>query len=104
MRAPAGGHREMDATAVVLVLLLSALWGGNVVAVKVGLPDSPPPPLAWMRFVLGGLCVLGWGWWTRAPFRPRPRQAWPLLCPGPPFPPQPGPLHRGPSPPTPRPP
>ena len=79
MSASAGGPRELGAGAVVLVLLLSALWGGNVVAVKVGLADSPPLALAWMRFVLGGLCVVGWGWWTRAPFRLRSGEAWPLL-------------------------
>jgi drug/metabolite transporter (DMT)-like permease len=69
----------MDAGAIFLVLLLSALWGGNSVAVKVGLADSPPLALAWMRFVLGGVCVLAWGWKTRAPFRVGPGEGWPLL-------------------------
>jgi drug/metabolite transporter (DMT)-like permease len=71
--------RELDVRAIWLVLLLSALWGGNVVAVKVGLADAPPLALAWMRFVLGGLCVVAWGWWTRAPFTVAPGEGWPLL-------------------------
>lgn len=71
--------RELDAPAVGLVLLLSALWGGHTVAVKIGLADAPPIALAWMRFVLGGVCVVLWGWWTRAPFTLRPAEAWPLL-------------------------
>src|SRR5215468_2162260 len=79
MSAPPEEARELDAGAVGLVLLLSALWGGNVVAVKVGLADAPPLALAWMRFILGGLCVLGWGWWTRAAFRLRPGEFWSLL-------------------------
>ena len=79
MSAPPEEPRELDAGAVGLVLLLSALWGGNVVAVKVGLADAPPLALAWMRFILGGLCVLGWGWWTRAAFRLRPGEFWSLL-------------------------
>ena len=71
--------RDLDARAVGLVLLLSALWGGNTVAIKVGLADAPPLALGWMRFVLGGLCVLGWGWWTRAPFALRPGEPGPLF-------------------------
>jgi drug/metabolite transporter (DMT)-like permease len=71
--------RELDARAVALVLLLSALWGGNSVAVKLGLTDAPPLALAWMRFVLGGICVLAWGLWTRAEFAMRPGEAGPLL-------------------------
>jgi len=71
--------RELDAPAIGLVLLLSALWGGNTVAIKVGLLDAPPLALGWMRFVLGGICVLAWGWWIRAPFRPRPDELPPLL-------------------------
>ncbi len=71
--------RELDAPAIGLVLLLSALWGGNTVAIKFGLLDAPPLALGWMRFVLGGICVLAWGWWIRAPFRPRGDELPPLL-------------------------
>lgn len=48
-----------------MALLLAALWGANPVAVKVGLADAPPLRLAWMRFALGGLAVLAYGWTTR---------------------------------------
>ncbi len=71
--------RDLDPRAIALVLLLSALWGGNTVAIKLGLADAPPLALGWMRFVLGGLCVVAWGWWTRAPFTLRPGEPWPLL-------------------------
>ncbi len=71
--------RELDARAVGMVVLLAALWGGNTVAIKIGLVDAPPLALAWIRFVLGGICVLLWGWWTRAPFRLKPGEFWPLL-------------------------
>ncbi len=47
-------------------MLLSALWGGNPVAIKIGLLDAPPLRLGWMRFVLGGLSILLWAWWTGA--------------------------------------
>ena len=71
--------RPLDARAIGLVLLLSALWGGNVVAIKLGLADAPPLALAWMRFAIGGVCVLAWAWWTRAPFTIEPGELWPLL-------------------------
>ena len=48
-----------------LTLLLSALWGANPVAVKIGLGYVPPLRLACMRFALGGLAVLVYAWWTR---------------------------------------
>jgi drug/metabolite transporter (DMT)-like permease len=76
---PAATHRELDARAVALVLLLALLWGGNTVAIKIGVADAPPLALAWMRFVLGGLCVVAWGVWTRADFTVRRGEAWPLL-------------------------
>jgi drug/metabolite transporter (DMT)-like permease len=71
--------RDLDARAVAMVLLLSALWGGNTVAVKIGVADSPPLMLAALRFAIGGICVVAWGLWTRAPFRLRPGEGWPLL-------------------------
>jgi len=40
------------------------LWGANPVAIKVGLADMPPLRLAWMRFVVGAVVVLGWAWAT----------------------------------------
>lgn len=71
--------RELDARAVALVLLLAALWGANTVAIKIGLVDAPPLALAWMRLLLGGTCVVLWGWWTRAPFALWPGETWPLV-------------------------
>jgi drug/metabolite transporter (DMT)-like permease len=71
--------RDLDARAIAMVLLLSALWGGNTVAVKIGVVDSPPLMLAALRFAIGGVCVLGWGLWTRAPFRLGREEGGPLL-------------------------
>ncbi len=59
-------HRNLDLRGAALALLLSALWGGNPVALKIGLLDAPPFWLGWVRFVLGGLVILAWAWWTGA--------------------------------------
>ena len=62
MRAPV--LRSLDARGAALALLLSAFWGANPVAIKIGLADAPPIRLAWMRFLVGGLVVLAWAWVT----------------------------------------
>jgi drug/metabolite transporter (DMT)-like permease len=58
MRAP------IDARGAALALLVSLLWGVNPVAIKLGLEDAPPIRLAWMRFLVGGIVIVGWGWAT----------------------------------------
>jgi len=74
-------HRDLDLKGAALALLLSALWGGNPVAIKVGLLDAPPFWLGAMRFILGGLAILVWAWWTGAlsGLRIEPHEWRPLL-------------------------
>jgi drug/metabolite transporter (DMT)-like permease len=57
--------RPLDWRGTATALVLAALWGANPVAVKVGLADAPPLRLAFYRFVLGGLVVLAYAWWTQ---------------------------------------
>jgi drug/metabolite transporter (DMT)-like permease len=73
--------RSLDLKGAVIALMLAALWGCNPVAVKMGLADAPPFRLACMRFVLGGITVLAYAWWTRrlGTLRIRPGEGWPLL-------------------------
>ncbi len=59
--------RPLDWRGTATALSLSALWGANPVAVKIGLADAPPLRLAFFRFVLGGLVILAYAWWTRHP-------------------------------------
>jgi len=59
--------RPLDWRGTATALLLSALWGANPVAVKIGLADAPPLRLAFFRFVLGGLVILAYALWTRHP-------------------------------------
>lgn len=69
--------RSLDLRGMLIALLLAALWGGNPVAIKVGLADAPPLRLAGMRFVLGGLAILVYARWTRRAgiFSVRPGEA-----------------------------
>jgi drug/metabolite transporter (DMT)-like permease len=59
--------RPLDWRGASTALLLAALWGGNPVAVKIGLVDAPPLRLAFFRFVLGGLAILAYAWWRGHP-------------------------------------
>lgn len=47
-----------------LALLVSVFWGGNIVAIKIGLADAPPLRLAWLRFLVGGGVIALWAWAT----------------------------------------
>jgi drug/metabolite transporter (DMT)-like permease len=57
--------RPLDWRGASTAIFLAVLWGGNPVAVKIGLVDAPPLRLALFRFVLGGLTILAYAWWTR---------------------------------------
>ena len=52
-----------------LALLTAVLWGGNSVAIKVGLSGFPPIALAAARFFFGGLAVLTWAILSKIPIR-----------------------------------
>jgi drug/metabolite transporter (DMT)-like permease len=69
--------RSLDLRGSLIALLLAVIWGGNPVAIKVGLADAPPLRLAGMRFVLGGIAILVYAWWTRRAglFSVRPGEA-----------------------------
>jgi drug/metabolite transporter (DMT)-like permease len=60
---------------------VSLFWGGNTVALKLGLLDAPPLRLAWMRFLLGGLVIALWAGLTgrAAGFTIAPGERRPLL-------------------------
>ena len=52
---------------IALSLLLAFLWGGNSLAIKVGLDDLPPMALAFLRFVIGLVVVSVWSLYRRIP-------------------------------------
>ena len=57
-------RRTVASTGAGLALLTSVLWGGNTVAIKLGLTDAPPLRMAWMRFVVGVVAITIWAWAT----------------------------------------
>jgi len=68
----------LNRTSAALALLASALWGGNLVALKMGLEVFPPFWSAWWRFLIG-LVVLGlWARRRGEILNPRPGELRPL--------------------------
>lgn len=59
-------------------LAIHTLWGGNPVAVKLGLEAFPPLWSGFLRFVLGCVCVYAWARFTRISILPG-REDWPVL-------------------------
>ncbi len=53
-----------------LALLASALWGGNVAALKLALTTFPPFWSAWWRMLLGAAVVAGWAHRQQLRLRP----------------------------------
>jgi drug/metabolite transporter (DMT)-like permease len=54
-----------------LALFVSTLWGGNVVAIKLGMETLPPFWSAFWRFLAGAATVLVWAWIQRAELLPK---------------------------------
>lgn len=70
---------EIDIRAVILMLLVVLLWGGNVVATKVALPDMPPFMLAGVRFGLGAIVIGVWSILNKTDLIPKKREVLPLI-------------------------
>ena len=62
-----------------VVLLLAVLWGGNVVAIKIGLRGIPPLAAAGIRFGIALPLIAFWARLRRISLRPRGGEMIPLL-------------------------
>ena len=71
----------MDLTGASLALLICVFWGISPATVKIALGDIAPIRLAAVRFLVGGVVVLLWGWRTGrlAGFRIAPGEVRPLV-------------------------
>ena len=80
----AGNHPERNSRAalplqaVLVSIVIHALWGGNPVAVKFGLLVFPPMWSAFIRFVIGIACIVAWATFRGIPMWPK-RGEWRLL-------------------------
>ncbi|MCJ7755249.1 MAG: DMT family transporter [Thermoanaerobaculales bacterium] len=63
--------QPLNLSSGMLALWVSILWGGNVVAIKLGLGTLPPFWSAFWRFLVGAVTVLVWAWIKRAELMPK---------------------------------
>ena len=61
-------------------LAIHTLWGGNPVAVKLGLEAFPPLWSGFLRFALGCLCVAAWARYVCIPLLPQREERLPLAA------------------------
>ena len=64
--------------AVLISIAIHVLWGGNPVAVKLGLAVFPPMWSAFIRFAIATVCVAVWAGYRGIPLWPK-RVYWPVL-------------------------
>ncbi|MFQ6672373.1 MAG: DMT family transporter, partial [Candidatus Tectimicrobiota bacterium] len=74
MPEPLPQDTPLSPATFLFVVFLFLLWGGNVVAIKVGLRGLPPLGMAALRFVLAGLFLAAWMRAQAIPFRPARRE------------------------------
>ena len=58
------GLRNVDLKGASLTLLICVFWGISPTTVKIALGDVTPIRLAAIRFLVGGVVILLWGWRT----------------------------------------
>jgi drug/metabolite transporter (DMT)-like permease len=71
---------SIPARAALAALTIHTLWGGNPVAVKLGLVAFPPLWSGFLRFALGCLCVAAWARFSRIPLAPQRGEWLPLAA------------------------
>ena len=64
---------------MVLAVAVHSLWGGNAVAIKIGLEAFPPMWTAFLRFTIAVVCVVLWAWFRGIPMRPQRSEWWWLV-------------------------
>ncbi|RRJ30517.1 DMT family transporter [Halocatena pleomorpha] len=57
-------------------LLLGTLWGSSFVAIDIGLGYFPPIEFAALRYLIAGIVVLGYAWYSTPRWYPRAREEW----------------------------
>lgn len=62
-----------------LAILVSILWGGNLVSIRIGVDSVPPLWSAFWRMALGVAIVTAWALYRGVAIRPAKGEGWPLF-------------------------
>ena len=74
---PESSH--MSLVSIGFAVILTVIFGGNAVAIKLALTGMGPLTAAGLRFVLAAAAIAGWAYFSGRPFRIRADQIFPLL-------------------------
>jgi len=67
---------------ILFVLFLAFLWGGNAIAVKIGLQQFAPLASAGARFLIAMILIGVWASWQGISLKPKPHELMPLFLMG----------------------
>jgi drug/metabolite transporter (DMT)-like permease len=69
----------LTARSVLIAVLVSVLWGGNLISIRIGVDSVPPLWSAFWRMASGVVIVLGWALYRGVAIRPAKGEGWPLF-------------------------
>lgn len=79
MRSATAPIEPLTERSILLAILVSILWGGNLISIRIGVDSVPPLWSAFWRMALGVVIVTGWALHRGVAIRPAPGEGWPLF-------------------------
>jgi drug/metabolite transporter (DMT)-like permease len=79
LRSASAPIEPLPARSVLLALLVSVLWGGNLISIRIGVDSVPPLWSAFWRMAVGVVIVTAWALHRGVVIRPAKGEALPLF-------------------------
>jgi drug/metabolite transporter (DMT)-like permease len=79
LRSASAPIEPLSARSVALALLVSVLWGGNLISIRIGVDSVPPLWSAFWRMAVGVVIVTVWALHRGVAIRPVKGEGWPLF-------------------------
>jgi drug/metabolite transporter (DMT)-like permease len=79
LRSASAPIEPLSARSVALAILVSILWGGNLISIRIGVDSVPPLWSAFWRMAVGVIIVTAWTLYRGLPIRPAKGEGWPLF-------------------------
>jgi drug/metabolite transporter (DMT)-like permease len=79
LRSASASIEPLSVRSVVLATLVSILWGGNLISIRIGVDSVPPLWSAFWRMALGVVIVTAWALNRGVAIRPAKGEGWPLF-------------------------
>jgi drug/metabolite transporter (DMT)-like permease len=80
LRSASAPIEPLSTQSILLALLVSILWGGNLISIRIGVDSVPPLWSAFWRMAVGVVIVTAWAVHKGVAIRPAKGEAWPLFA------------------------